>query len=69
MGPQRWTTETVSWKGKEFAPISRERLSALLSEYYDEQGWNPDSGWPTKRKLEQLELGDIAEDLQNSLAE
>jgi aldehyde:ferredoxin oxidoreductase len=67
MGPERWMTETVSWKGKEFGPISRERLSALLSEYYDERGWDRKSGWPTKRKLEQLELADIAKDLQNSL--
>jgi len=68
MGPSRWMTETVSWKGQEFSPISRERLDALLSEYYDERGWDPDSGWPTNRKLQELDLGDIARDLQNSIA-
>lgn len=62
MGPNRWMTETVNWKGKEFGPITRERISGLLAEYYDERGWDPDSGWPTKRKLEELGLGDLAKD-------
>ena len=67
MGPKRWMTETVRWKGKEFGPISRERLDALLAEYYDERGWDLVSGLPTRRRLEELQLGDIAKDLQDYL--
>lgn len=68
MGSERWMTQTVGWKGKEFGPISPERLDALLAEYYDERGWSPDSGLPTKWKLEELGLADIAKDLQDYLA-
>lgn len=67
IGPKRWMTEPVRWKGKEFGPISRERLDALLAEYYDERGWDSASGLPTRRRLEELQLGDIAKDLQDYL--
>ncbi|MBN2187419.1 MAG: aldehyde ferredoxin oxidoreductase family protein [Dehalococcoidia bacterium] len=63
MGPKRWMTETVKWKGEEFSPIPQERIDALLTEYYDERGWDSASGLPTKRRLEELQLGDIAKDL------
>jgi aldehyde:ferredoxin oxidoreductase len=35
----------------------------LLRDYYDERGWDLEKGIPTKAKLLELGLDDIAEDL------
>ena len=43
--------------------ISREELNHMLKEYYTERGWDPESGVPTKAKLEALDLGYIADQL------
>jgi aldehyde:ferredoxin oxidoreductase len=33
----------------------------MLDEYYKARGWSRETGIPTKEKLEQLGLGDLAE--------
>ena len=33
---------------------------AMLSDYYSYLGWNPKSGWPTRERLQQLGLSDVA---------
>ena len=38
-------------------------LGEILPEYYELRGWDPKTGKPTKRKLEELELFDVARDL------
>jgi len=38
-------------------------LDEILPEYYELRGWDPKTGKPTKRKLEELELSDVARDL------
>jgi aldehyde:ferredoxin oxidoreductase len=35
----------------------------MLDEYYEERGWDIKTGIPTREKLEELDLGDVAEDL------
>lgn len=47
--------------GKE--AISREKLKQLIRDYYRERGWNPDTGVPTREKLTELGLEDVARDL------
>ncbi|HID18901.1 TPA: aldehyde ferredoxin oxidoreductase [Candidatus Bathyarchaeota archaeon] len=42
--------------------LSREEYDRMLSEYYDVRGWTGE-GLPTRRKLEELDLKDVAEDL------
>jgi aldehyde:ferredoxin oxidoreductase len=42
--------------------LSREEYDRMLSEYYDARGWTGE-GLPTRRKLEELGLRDVAEDL------
>lgn len=39
-------------------------LEEMLDEYYRERGWDRDRGWPTRRKLEELDLGDVEADLR-----
>ncbi len=35
----------------------------MLDEYYPFRGWDPVTGWPTERKLRELDLGFVADDL------
>ncbi len=43
--------------------LDRRRFAALLDEYYDLRGWDRQTGRPTRAKLEQLALRDVADDL------
>ena len=36
----------------------------LLDEYYRFRGWDPATGWPTRRKLQELDLRFVADDLE-----
>ncbi len=38
------------------APVTREALEEMVGDYYDEQGWDPETGIPTRRRLEELGL-------------
>jgi aldehyde:ferredoxin oxidoreductase len=52
--------EPVSRKG---AVVERAKFEQLKSEYYELRGWDVDSGLPTRAKLKDLQLEDIASDL------
>ena len=53
--------EPISRKG---AVIAREDFENLKSEYYGLRGWDIPSGLPTEKKLQELELSDIAAELK-----
>jgi aldehyde:ferredoxin oxidoreductase len=38
-------------------------LDLMLDEYYEARGWDKESGFPTRQKLEQLELKAVADEL------
>jgi aldehyde:ferredoxin oxidoreductase len=44
--------------------LDREQFLPLLTEYYALSGWNLANGWPTRAKLEELGLGDVADGLE-----
>jgi aldehyde:ferredoxin oxidoreductase len=44
--------------------LDRQRFLDLLTKYYELSGWNPANGWPTRTGLEELNLGDVAGDLE-----
>jgi aldehyde:ferredoxin oxidoreductase len=46
--------------------LTREDCEGTLDDYYDESGWDIRLGIPTKKRLTELGLGDIAEDLEKS---
>jgi len=48
---------------KKGALLDKEKFEKTKKEFYRLRGWNAVSGLQTKAKLEELELGDIAEDL------
>ncbi|MBI2329563.1 MAG: hypothetical protein HYU85_08040, partial [Chloroflexi bacterium] len=49
---------------KQDAVVDRGKFEEMKREFYQLRGWDAASGLQTKAKLEELELGDIAEDLR-----
>jgi aldehyde:ferredoxin oxidoreductase len=45
-------------------PLDLEQFSGVLDCYYELRGWNPETGWPTRERLEALGLGDVADGLE-----
>ena len=43
--------------------LDREKFGRLMDEYYDLRGWDPSTGRPTRSKLEELDLSDVADRL------
>ena len=52
--------EVVSRKGK---VVDREEFEKMKSEYYGLRGWDVESGLPTRAKLKELQLEDVADGL------
>jgi aldehyde:ferredoxin oxidoreductase len=61
--PERLMTEPLKMGGSEGQVISKEDLKVMLDEYYTVRGWNLDSGAPTRKKLVELGLGYVADQL------
>jgi len=47
-----------------YGPLTPKKLNYMLDEYYREREWDLETGIPTRRKLQQLSLGYVIEDLQ-----
>jgi len=59
------TLDGFMYPGKDDGVIlEREKFLKLLDKYYELSGWNLTNGWPTRAKLEELGLGDVAEELE-----
>ena len=54
-------TEPLKGGGSKGQLISKEDLKKMLDEYYTERGWDPQTGVPTRAKLEELGLGKVAD--------
>jgi len=48
-------------KGEDF---SQDTLNRMLDLYYEYRGWDKERGWPTREKLEELELNTVIRDLE-----
>jgi aldehyde:ferredoxin oxidoreductase len=59
--PKRFLTEPV--KGGPAHGRYVKNLDAMLDEYYAESGFDKKTGWPTRTKLEELGLKDVADEL------
>lgn len=44
--------------------IPKEKYDLMLDEYYEARGWDKETGWPTRQKLEELGLKYVADDLE-----
>jgi len=59
--PKRFLTEPV--KGGPADGRYIRNLDGMLDEYYEESGFDKKTGWPTRSKLEELGLKDVADEL------
>ena len=59
--PKRFLTEPV--KGGPADGRYVKDLDGMLDEYYEESGFDKKTGWPTRAKLEELGLKDVADEL------
>lgn len=70
--PDRWFEpvmrhgETVYLEDYFKKRLTREDCERILDDFYDESGWDIKLGTPTKKRLIEVGLGDIAEDLEKS---
>lgn len=62
--PERWFEEPTHLDYYEKVGITREIAYGLLDDYYDERGWDLELGVPTKKKLLELDLAEVAADLE-----
>ena len=54
-----------AWKNCRELYMSEKGVEAFKEHVYDVQGWNRDSGYPTRKTLEELGLKDVADYLQS----
>jgi aldehyde:ferredoxin oxidoreductase len=52
--PERFFTESVTFGDRQMPPVNREHFDQLRSDYYDERGWDKDTGVPSRERLERL---------------
>jgi aldehyde:ferredoxin oxidoreductase len=50
-------------RGGQYGPIDRVQFEKLKDKYYELRGWDVMTGWPTRAKLEELDLKDVADKL------
>ena len=43
--------------------LDRDEFQRMMAKYYELRGWDVASGFQTREKLEELDLGDVAQDL------
>jgi aldehyde:ferredoxin oxidoreductase len=44
--------------------LDRDKFEAFKTAYYEIEGWDTSSGWPTRETLEALDLGHVADELE-----
>jgi aldehyde:ferredoxin oxidoreductase len=45
-------------------PIDEEAFAIMVDNYYEQRGWDKETGWPTRNTLEDLDLKDVADELE-----
>lgn len=62
--PKKFFEQALS-KGKFKGEVmDKEKFEQMKDEYYDLRGWDKETGIPTREKLEELGLGDVADEVQ-----
>ncbi len=55
--PENWVNPLL---GKPYA-LDRQEFGPVMAEYYELQGWDPATGWPTRERLAELGIGEAYE--------
>jgi aldehyde:ferredoxin oxidoreductase len=61
--PERWVKEPQPNSGTKGEYCHPGKFNQMLDEYYERRGWDMDSGLPGRKKLEELDLTDAADEL------
>lgn len=60
--PSKWFKEEMKIGERVVPPLSQADINCLLDHYFEERGWDAELGLPTKAKLAELGLGQLADD-------
>jgi len=61
--PRRFFEDPIPEGPLKGAKLSREKFNQMLTKYYELRGWDPETGLPTRAKLIELGLEDVADKL------
>jgi aldehyde:ferredoxin oxidoreductase len=61
--PERFYIEPLPEGPTKGQQLSREEMDTVLDEYYTLRKWDKKTGWPTKQRLAELELTEVAQNL------
>lgn len=64
--PNRFMEESIKSGPLRGEKLEKDKWDKMLDEYYELQGWNKATGWQTRKCLENLELKEIAVELENA---
>jgi len=64
--PERWVREPKEAGAFKGERVHLDKYNEMLDEYYVRRGWNRESGLPTRVKLEELGLTDVADELERT---
>ncbi len=60
--------EEGEWKFKNVSGrmLDRAKVEEVKTKFYEFEGWDPATGWPTRASLEKLDLGFVADELEKA---
>ena len=60
--------ENGEWNYKSVAgrTLDREKVEDWKTKFFALEGWDTKTGWPTRKTLEELDLGDVADELEKA---
>ena len=62
--PRRTYKEPLVTINGTYPPLTQEYVDGLLDAYYEAHDWDAQTGIPTRKRMEELGLGTVADDLQ-----
>jgi aldehyde:ferredoxin oxidoreductase len=65
--PKKFFEKPLSKGTFEGEVLDREKFEEMKDEYYELRGWDKETGVPTKEKLIELGLGDVADEVLGNL--
>ena len=67
----RLTDSEIEWifelpEKSDGTKLGKSMFNRYLDEYYKQRGWEIITGWPTRTTLEELDLKDVADELESA---
>jgi len=62
--PEKFFEQALKGGRSDGFKLDRDEFDAALDSYYRQAGWDVETGNPTRQKLESLDLGWLADELQ-----